>query len=394
MENREPISIFSLCVTCLILALLFWYALLKDSLGTALTVGGIFIIFFTTLLWSKRALHKLRVELNTDREHLFPGDHCTFTLTLENKKFLPVWITLDLVPSASLSGFQEKRVETRLLSWEEGSRSWKVKAETRGIYPLGRGKIFAGDLIGFKRRERDFGSRREIIIYPRVRPLKPADIKFHDFFGIHASKGLIEDPAWYAGTRDYTGNKPAKSIHWKASAHLGTLQEKLYEPTSHQKVLLILDLADFSTELVQEPETKTCGNPGEAEELLEAAASLAYVLAEHGASFGLVTNASLKGGRSPLLPLGRGPEHLGRLLEILARVEIKAETELKTLLENPLFRGAGNIYLGYTYNRKKRELCGRVLSRKQSLLGITVTTTDPLESREYFRLLGEVFDDQ
>jgi uncharacterized protein (DUF58 family) len=191
--------------------------------------------------------------------------------------------------------------------------------------------------LGLNIRFRAVPSEKELIVFPRLRNLIYPDIPFQEYFGIHASKGLVEDPAWYAGTRDYTGNRPAKNIHWKASARLGKMQEKLFEPTSHRKVLFVFDVRGFVRS----------GDAEGFERGLEITASLADRLMETGASFGFASNARMIGGFSSALPVGRGPEHLGRMLELLARTESSEKEKLEDVLEGVgAAGGMGCVYCG------------------------------------------------
>ncbi len=345
--------------------LLLWYTLVQRYLGLGIAAGGVLMFSYGTLIWSRRALQNLQMKLFTDTDRIFPNDEITVTAALENSKTLPIWVRIDLSLPDTLVSHSDTRCETRLMAWEKSRRTWNMKALRRGVFPLGSALITAGDLFGFHQKHCPYTSSREIIVYPRIHAVSHLDIQFQEFFGIHASKGLVEDPAWYAGTRDYTGNRSAKAIHWKASARLGVLQEKLYEPTSHRKVLLVLDVTRFTSD-PERPEH--FGSLEELEKLIETAASLASLLAEQGASFALVTNAALTGSASPALPIGRGPEHLGVLLEQLSRVHLTVSGKLDSLVHLPDYRGAGIVYLGYSPGDSVQNLFSKGVPGKKSVL--------------------------
>ena len=313
-------------------------------------------MMFGARIWSRAALYRLDSSVNLDPERLFPGEKAAVTLELNNRKFLPIIAQVELMAPQLLGNGTDGILvaETRLLSYERSRRVWAIPARRRGVASLGALRLLSGDLLGLYRRQKRLPGNEEIIVYPRRGELMPLHIPFQEYFGIHASKGPVEDPAWYAGTRDYTGNRPARNIHWKASARLGTLQEKLYEPTSHRKVLLALDTAGFSFPDEQE----------ELEQLIETLATLATVLMETGASFGFVTNAPLTGSKKGILPVGRGPEHLGKLLELLARVE-NGEPETIVSLLSVLDRGdLGLVYCGARRDASIQDGLLRTNSRK------------------------------
>jgi uncharacterized protein (DUF58 family) len=184
--------------------------------------------------------------------------------------------------------------------------------------------MLAGDLLGLCQEGRKIPFKRDIVVFPRLASLAPVEYTFQDYFGINSAKGIIDDPAFYEGTREYSGNKPAKSIHWKASARFNVLQEKIFEPTSHRKVFLLLDGEGF----------ETMEYTGAFEPALEILASLATTFAEAGASFAIATDRRVQGFPA-VLPLGRGPEHLGMVLELMARcVNLKGQALI------PLVEGA------------------------------------------------------
>lgn len=376
----EPRSLFSYGVSLAILALVLFFALVKTEYGLAVTSGGTLLLILGTRLWSRLAAAHLSVSVLLDADRVFPGEELKLTAHVENRKLLPVWMRLQLNTPGLLDTGGDTLFggETYLLSHEVRSRSWSMRARKRGVVSFGRVRLETGDLLGLHLRRRHISIPGELIVFPRLGKLMPLHIPFQEYFGIHASKGPVEDPAWYAGTRDYTGNRPARNIHWKASARLSKLQEKLYEPTSHRKVLLVLDTSGFppdggpAGELIAEDlppgelpgerlrvdnggaEDGTRGSREEGtgnvdlfEDLIMTAATLASVLMETGASFGLATNAALAGGRPPVLPIGRGPEQLGALLEMLARVERGTGGDLYELLPGVSRGDLGIVYCGY-----------------------------------------------
>jgi uncharacterized protein (DUF58 family) len=336
-------------------------------------------------------------------------------------KLLPVWLSLELpwiprlAPARAYSdapveeggeGEKEENEEfnrqsllhssLRLLSREKSRRVLSLKALKRGISRPGPVLVCAGDLLGLSSRTRSFTSGCEIIIFPRRLRLKTLNLPFQEYFGAHAARGPVEDPAWYAGTRDYTGTRPAKNIHWKASARLGSLQEKLYEPTLQRKLLFILDAADWEfcageetgERAGEETGEKTEGRAGENaggsagnfERMMETLGTLAGALMETGASFGLVTNARLEDPRAGVLPAGRGPEHLGRLLEILARVTGTSRTGLEKAIRGAARGYAGFVYCGASAGKRASRVLREISGGKKILcvFGISAIQDTPL----------------
>lgn len=353
-DLRVP-SVFSLGLSLFFVWLILFFALIRREFALAVPAAGVLLLAHSTRLWSFLSLRRLGIDLFPDKERVFPGEEVVVGVELKNDKPLPIRLRLEVGFHGSLAPEEALHGETRLLPFEESFRVFRFAAVKRGVVPLGPATVTAGDIFGLHSRRKRYPSDRELVVFPRIRSLRPVPIPFQEYLGIHPSKGLVEDPAWYAGTREYAGNRPARNIHWKASARLGVLLEKLFEPTSHRRVLLVLAAAVFGLEE---------GGAGISlfEETVETLASVAKALMETGASFGLVTNAGGLEAYASLLPVGRGPEHLGDLLEMLARAKMSVSGELDHLLGNALESAMGLIYFG----AEPRNVSPRLLSRSSS----------------------------
>ena len=300
-------------------------------------------------LWTAASGFRLDILPGCDAGRLYSGETFTLKIEVANRKLLPVWLDLEIQASGALAplGGDGPAGETSLAPFSKLSGVWEFKALRRGVHDLGPIRALTGDPLGLWSREKILDFKHEIIVYPRIIPTEDLVLPFRDYFGIHPAKGIIEDPAWYEGTREYTGTRPARNIHWKASARFDSLQEKIFEPTSHRKAFFLLDGSGF------EREQDAAGF----ETALEVLASLASILAESGASIAAATNRAVP-GFSPVLPLGRGPEHLGSFLELLARCRLEAGQPITPLLGSAGSQGSSYIVL----SRKPGPETGRFLT--------------------------------
>jgi len=351
--NEFSASIFSYAPGLLIAGVILFFALVKLDFNLALVAAGVLIVSFTAELWVRLASARINFAMRPDRERLFPDETLVLELELDNDKFLPVWVNLELPTPKHLESAEsftrgttgENVLQTglRLLSWERSSRPWRLTAKRRGVSRLGPALISAGDLLGLGTRTKSWASPREIIVFPRRLQMLPLDLPFQEYFGMHTARGPVDDPAWYAGTREYSGTRPAKNIHWKASARLGVLQEKLFEPTYHRKVLFIFDTESYTAPPPQE-EGVVCDPSAwrqkaecDFERMLETLGTLAAALMETSASFGLVTCVPdpqwAKELKTSILSAARGPEQLGLFLETLARLELPPISDSETTLQ-------------------------------------------------------------
>ncbi|MCX7787851.1 MAG: DUF58 domain-containing protein [Spirochaetes bacterium] len=320
-DQKEHIvsSFFGFPLSILLLGALFFVALVNRSIGLISVAGTTLLLMVGSILWARFAPFKVFPHLHMARTRLFPGEDLHLELFIRNEKLLPFYFSLEA--PFHIEG------QSIIPPFSQFHRSWNISLRKRGVYPLESCSLAFGDPFGLSLTKQSLPLPEEIIVYPRMKPIEGPISQFQEFFGLHPAKGLVEDPAWYAGTRDYTGDRPARFIHWKASARIGTVQEKIFEPTSHAKILVLVKVEGFTRALSK----ISSADPSQGilsradlenafENLLETVASWAYLSFKQGASLAFVTDGELVGDPEPFLPMGSGYEHLGRLLEKLARL--------------------------------------------------------------------------
>jgi uncharacterized protein (DUF58 family) len=166
----------------------------------------------------------------------------------------------------------------------------------------------SGDPFGFIEREQAWSDSLELLVYPRVVPLRRLALPLH-----HPSLDTISrsspmaDPTRTATVRDYQPDDAQRMIHWPTTARRGSLQVRVLEPATSLHVSLLLDVRGFTfgayhNELL--------------EQTLSAIASIAVFLQNEGSPVALLANTS-----PPLVvPPGASVPHLQHLLEGLARL--------------------------------------------------------------------------
>lgn len=324
-------SYFVIPLTLIFLGLVAFIAAAKASEALARFSAITLILMLALRLNGRLGLAGLKVAFGLEARRLFRGEEFELRAEIHNAKVLPVWLRIGLDRPEALVPVLEEGVqgESTLLPFEKVRGTWRFKADRRGVYSLGPAKLSAGDILNLYRREKRIALDQEIIVYPRLLPIHSPDLPFREYFGARTTEGIVEDPAWYEGTREYTGNRSARAIHWKASARLGELQEKIFQASTQRKIMILVEGEGFAK-----------AEDGEGfERALEIAASLASVFAESGAYFSVATDRLSK-GFSPILPLGRGPEHLGSSLELLARCELSFGQSLPRLVSLMNLQGA------------------------------------------------------
>lgn len=355
MEERDrgvP-TIFVVPLTQFFLGVLLFIALLhgqRDLIVLSLAVLGLIL---GAKLWARVSLSKIKSKLMVNKQKVFPDEKLTLTIHAENKKFLPVWLRMQVPISGRLyPSFGEKTVirEDSLWGYQRTHFECELTARRRGVHQIGPLHLLAGDLFDFFSREKKEEVFHQIIVYPRIVPLKSFPLPRRDFFGVPGAKSPVRDPIYILGTRDYQHSQPAKYIHWKASARHHRLQEKVFEPTEQEKVLLVVDVGQFAGLKAEE----------EFEALLEIVASLALKMDKRGYALGLVTNGVAVEGGSAIVPVGRNRQQLPAILEVLARLQMKSKGDLIHILRRGLEVHWGISCIHFSYKED-----GTILAAQQ-----------------------------
>jgi uncharacterized protein (DUF58 family) len=319
--NRRPPSFFLIPVTLIIVGLFFFMALLKGQRDLTVLSLILFGVAAGAKLWTKWSLASIECSVSIDKRRMFPGEKLLMKAAAENRKLLPAWLQVRAPVSGlahNTSAETAVTAESCLLWYQKASFRWELAALRRGIHSIGPLGITAGDLFGFFLQEKKMAETIEVVVYPRLVPLRSPAVPRRDFFGIPGAESPVEDPVYILGTRDYQHGRPAKYIHWKATARHHKLQEKIFEPSAQEKMLLVIDVGQFSRRKAEDA----------FERMLEIAASAAVQLAERGCAVGLVTNGRMEGDFSSIISVTRNPQQLTVLLEAMARLRMEPARDL------------------------------------------------------------------
>lgn len=301
----------------LIAALLFKQRDLSILLLLVLGVAG------TAKLWTTLGFSGIECRTTVNTSRVFPESGLELGLAVKNNTFLPLWfqsrIPLNGLRRRAQGNDDDALMGEASLLWHGRSRfQWELTASHRGVFRVGPVFLTCGDLFGFFPKERGIDEVLEVIVYPKLVPLKPFSINRRDFFGIPGEESPVRDPVYILGTHDYQHGSPAKFIHWKASARRHVLQEKVFEPTEQEKVLFVVAVEGFARS----------GASYEFERCLEAVASLAVSFDKQGIAMGFATDAVLTGKAASVRSVKRNPGHVQAILEALARLNMEKGQEL------------------------------------------------------------------
>lgn len=315
------------------------------------------LVAFVAHVMSSYSLEGLSTERHCTLRQGHIGDEAVVTVAVRNSRalFLP-WLVMDDYLSPGLEVVEGATARATVMK-PHGSASlrYRIRCARRGYHRVGPILLESGDLFGLTRRFRSSGEASFITVYPKVLPIDRYSVPTHRPLGETTVQMQIhEDPTRIAGVREYRHGDPLRRIHWKASAKVGQLHSKIYDPSCLLGANLVLDFhaSGWQGERLVE----------RSEFAVSVAASLASHLASRGVEVGLVCNgvdaadvmdiepftieaANREEARQRLearketdrlrpieVPIRRGGESLGMILDSLARVELSSGLPLAEMV--------------------------------------------------------------
>ena len=283
--------------------------------------------------WNNRVLRSISFA-RIFSDHAFPGETIPVVLELRNNSRLPaVWLqVIELVP---LEIAASKSIQ-KIVSFPGHGKvtlDYWLSPKRRGYYKVGPVWYSSGDLLGLINIKEMEGAPHFLTVYPKVFPISTARIPSRSPLGdLKHEQPIFEDPSRPIGKRDYRSGDSIRRIDWKASASVGKLQVKLFEPSIALETILLLNLNPDEYQL----KTRFFAM----EMAISITASLANWVTGRKQAVGLITNGNDVVEKDavfqPLQPR-KGRMHLMRVLETLARVQITGKEPLISVLHRHRF---------------------------------------------------------
>ena len=323
LPEEGQTSAFSIPLVLFFVAVVLFVALLNRRFDLILLSLMVLTLFGGAYLFSRAGFWRLEWQVQVDRQRMFPGETATMTVRLANAKRLPVWVKVRLGMNRSTAFTAQGALsgECGLLWYQQARFDWPMTALRRGGHSLEAVSMMVADPLGLYPREKSIAAPR-MVVFPRLVDVKPIELPRQDVFGLPGRRSPVKDPVYLLGTREYRSGLPARFIHWKASARHQKLQEKVFDPSEQEKVLLAVDVKSFAQ----------CDAEGSLEQTLEIAASVAVQLDRRGSAFGFACNAEMADGANRVLPVAGHRHQLSALLELLAHIRPASDTVLETVL--------------------------------------------------------------
>ena len=323
-------------------ALLVYIGLVSNS--TILLALGVLVFGAGGLsrLWARVSLEEVFYRRELSETRAFVGETIELDVHLANRKFVPVpWVGVrELIPQETHVVGGETRASglprttallrnTSLHRYEQLKWPLRLLTTKRGYFRIGPTKLRSGDLFGFFKSEMDVPALDAITVYPKTYSLPDLGLLSARPFGDHAGgKPIFEDPLRVIGVRDYTSGDPLKRVDWKATARLGRLQSRLYQPSREQAVVVGLNITTRR-------HTWEGFDPVLLERGVSVAASIARAVFDDGSAVGLIANGAFPDADRPLrIGASRRPDQLSDILEMLAMVQPMIPSRLADELES------------------------------------------------------------
>jgi hypothetical protein len=238
-----------------------------------------------------------------------------------------------------------------------------------------------------------------VIVYPLIAQVESAGFAPVSPFGEHAARRhLIEDPIRVAGVRDYQMGDDPRRIHWKATAHSGTLRSKIYEYSTMKRLLVLLDTRSYAQSWM--------GVDPELQELtISAAASIAVWALDEGYMVGLLANSGIMiepgsdeeavltemldennntvsetyylSSPGVHVPFALNEGQYERLLSILARLVPRQTMPMEDTIETDqqMFQPGTTVILVSTATAVSEETAGRLLDMRKRGVAVHLALT-------------------
>jgi uncharacterized protein (DUF58 family) len=277
------------------------------------------ILFILSWLCARYSLRKLIFRRTAASGRVQVGEIFDERLMLDNLAVIPkLWV--QIADGSTLPGHRAGYVATM------GGRkrvSWRARTvcRQRGRFQLGPVTATSGDPFGLFRRRAFLTGQRELLVLPRVLPIR----NFALFTGGLPGRGRSSRRALHATTnattiRDYIVGDSLSRIHWRSSAHYNKLMVKEFDLDPAVDAWIFLDLYDAVQAGEGEHSTEEYG--------VTIAATIAAYLLRQDLSLGMIVNAQ----RREFLSLDRGERQIERVLELLAVVRSGSGPDLKEAL--------------------------------------------------------------
>ena len=315
--------------------LLAWLVILGLATGFSLFYRLGYIIAIGLIIgytWNYFNLWKVTIAAERRTGVAYTGQSFDIRIWATNKGFFSK-SRIDIRDWSTLTGNSQV---TPIVLGSRQTRSWLVNTvcTRRGSYTLGPLEAHSEDLFGFFYRTKLLETQREIVVYPKIVELPSINNLVTHFVddGTKSKKTHSSTPQ-ATSIRQYEFGDTVNRIHWPMTAKHGELMSKEFDVNFASESWIALDL--------QATVHTIDGLHSTDETAATVAISLAKRLMHLGTSVGILSQSNTANE----IALGRGQQHLIRMLEALALSQADSNIPLEQMLERNRHRFGKNSIL-------------------------------------------------
>ncbi|NLO10805.1 MAG: DUF58 domain-containing protein [Clostridiales bacterium] len=332
-------------------------------------LGAVLLYKLQNFLYKKSWNKGLNVDLSFSKDVAIEGEEISLVETISNRKLLPLpilqikfmtsrtFIFKDMDNSAVSDNYYRNDM-TSVMMYQKLIKTLLFECSKRGFYTINRMDIVCSNLFLTQEYVGSYDLNIQLYVYPRPIELMRLEVTFSKMMGSILTKRFInEDPFEFRNIREYQSYDAMKAINWKASARTDTLKVNVFDYTSSQQVIILLNT---------EPETIWKYDDLN-EESIRIAASLSKMLISQGVPVSLYTNAKDLITKEILeLPAGSGTNHFQSIQETLSRIDLGLEPKpfIPIIQQKLMDTSTSDYIIILSYNQKK-DLQELMLAQKQ-----------------------------
>ncbi|MDE5863835.1 MAG: DUF58 domain-containing protein [Lachnospiraceae bacterium] len=288
---------------------------------------AILIYLLQMILYGRFWDENLTVSISYSKTYADVGDTIELLEQIENRKPLPLPILYvkfcssitfqyEAAENVSLSDHYYRNDIFSVLGNQQITRTQTFRTTKRGCYIIDSINLVSSDLFMRNRYAAVADNHAVLYVYPKQLTDRQSLSLTSSIIGNVTRRTLYEDPLSFRGIRDYTSQDSMRYINWKATAKNQQLMVNTYFDTQNSEVILLLNV---DTQTIKRSEPLQ-------EYLICIAATLLRQFTRLGLASRLAVNLADSNTDRPVISdLGIGQEHLQKLLQILALLNLSEE---------------------------------------------------------------------
>lgn len=318
-----------------VLGAYFYASLLGGRLPYYVLYASIGVLL-VSFLWT-RTLGKIDIKVCLDSNRSEVGKRVIVKIQLTNKSVLPVpWVHCSMkLPEVFGTNRESLSFGLFLKSCEYVELEFPLECQVRGFFQWGSISLSAGDFFGILTGTKIVENRLNLLVRPKFfylgkNCLRGIDKQFGDrVLTLKPGRQVSE----FRGVRAYMPGDSLSRIHWKASVRAQRFLVKEYDSSMLNETVIFLDLSS--------PMHKGEGVDSSIEDAVKIAAAFAATAIQDGLKVGCAICCQ----DLMVVPSARSKEHLGLILDFLARaLAAQGMSVDKALLQEGLGHARGTLF--------------------------------------------------